>query len=94
MAGIHHITDGVATLGYWVAPWARRRGAASTAMRILPTLAARLAEASSVQATIAETNAASRRTAERAGFTLVGPGSEQCPDGDCQVAGLNYRLAL
>lgn len=94
MAGIHHITDGVATVGYWVAPWARRRGAASTAMRILPSLSARLGAVRSVRATIAETNTASRRTAERAGFTLVGPGSEQCPDGACQVVGLNYRLVL
>lgn len=94
VAGIHRIADGVATVGYWVAPWARRRGAASTAMRILPTLAARLGSAHTVQATIAETNVASRRTAENAGFTLAGPSGEMCPDGDCHVAGIEYRLAI
>jgi len=94
MAGIHHITDGVATVGYWVAPWARRRGAASTALKILPTLAARLGNARIVQATIAETNTASRRTAERAGFELAGTSGEHCPDGDCQVAGLEYRRSV
>jgi uncharacterized protein YhfF/RimJ/RimL family protein N-acetyltransferase len=94
MAGIHNITDGVATVGYWVAPWARRRGAASTAMRILPTLAARLGYVTIVQATIAETNTASRRTAERAGFAVAGTSGEHCPDGDCQVVGLAYRLNL
>ncbi|NCX32211.1 MAG: GNAT family N-acetyltransferase, partial [Actinobacteria bacterium] len=94
MAGIHNITDGVATVGYWVAPWARRRGAASTAMRILPTLAARLGHVNVVQATIAETNTASRRTAEHAGFAVAGTSGEHCPDGDCQVAGLAYRLNL
>jgi uncharacterized protein YhfF/ribosomal protein S18 acetylase RimI-like enzyme len=94
VTGIHHITDGVATLGYWVAPWARRRGAASTAMRILPSIAARLGAVRSVQATIAETNTASRRTAERAGFALAGTSDDRCPDGDCQVAGLEYRLEL
>ncbi|MFZ9706961.1 MAG: GNAT family N-acetyltransferase [Ilumatobacteraceae bacterium] len=94
VAGIHHITDGVATVGYWVAPWARRRGAASTAMRILPSLATRLGVVRSVRATIAETNMASRRTAERAGFALAGTSDDHCPDGDCQVAGLEYRLEL
>lgn len=94
VAGIHHITDGVATVGYWVAPWARRRGAASTAMRILPSIATRLGAVRSVRATIAETNVASRRTAERAGFELAGTSGEHCPDGDCQVAGLVYQLKL
>jgi len=94
VAGIHHITDGVATVGYWVAPWARRRGAASTAMRILPSIAARHGAVRYVRATIAETNTASRRTAERAGFALAGTSDDRCPDGDCQVAGLEYRLEL
>jgi uncharacterized protein YhfF len=94
VAGIHNITDGVATVGYWVAPWARHRGAASTAMRILPSLAARLGAVNEVRATIAETNEASRRVAERAGFSLAGTSPSTCPDGDCQVAGLEYRLVL
>ncbi|NBR92441.1 MAG: GNAT family N-acetyltransferase [Actinobacteria bacterium] len=80
--------------GYWVAPWARRRGAASTALKILPTIAARLGSARTVQATIAETNTASRRAAERAGFELAGTSGEQCPDGDCQVVGLEYRRTI
>lgn len=94
VAGIHGIVDGVATVGYWIAPWARRRGAASTAMKILPTLASRLDTVHTVQATIAETNTASRRAAERAGFALAGSSGGSCPDGDCQVAGLAYRLRL
>jgi uncharacterized protein YhfF len=94
VAGIHNITDGVATVGYWVAPWARRRGAASTALKILPILAARLGAVNEVQATIAETNEVSRRVAERAGFSLVGTSPSTCPDGHCQVAGLEYRLML
>lgn len=94
MAGIHHIVDGVATIGYWVAPWARRRGAASTALKILPTLAARLGNVRIVRATIAETNTASRRTAECAGFTLAGTSDERCPDGECQVAALEYHRAM
>jgi uncharacterized protein YhfF len=94
VAGVHHVRDGVATVGYWVAPWARRRGAASTALKILPTLVARLGNARIVQATIAKTNTASRRTAERAGFALVGTSDDHCPDGDSQVAGLEYRRSV
>ncbi|MFM8854181.1 MAG: GNAT family N-acetyltransferase, partial [Acidimicrobiaceae bacterium] len=45
VAGIHHIKDGVATVGYWIAPQARRAGAASTALKILPTIARRLGDA-------------------------------------------------
>jgi uncharacterized protein YhfF/RimJ/RimL family protein N-acetyltransferase len=94
VAGIHNITDGVATVGYWVAPWGRRRGAASTAMRILPSLAARRGATNAARATIAETNSASRRVAERAGFSLTGTSATTCPDGECQVVGLEYRLVL
>jgi RimJ/RimL family protein N-acetyltransferase len=94
VAGIHKIAGGVATVGYWVAASARRRGAASTALKILPTLAARLGNANLVIATIAETNTASRRTAERAGFELAGTSGEHCPDGDRQMAGLEYRRSV
>lgn len=94
VAGIHNVIDGVATIGYWVAPWARRRGAASTAMRILPSLAARLGSVQALQATIAETNMASRRAAERAGFLPTTTCDDECPDGDAMVAGLSYRRGI
>ncbi|NDG77749.1 MAG: hypothetical protein EBX51_08040, partial [Acidimicrobiia bacterium] len=41
-----------------------------------------------------ETNTASRRAAERAGFELAGTSGDQCPDGDCQVVGLEYRRTI
>ncbi len=90
--GIHHIKDGVASIGYWVAPWGRKSGAASTALRIIPTLAHRIGNAHTLQATIAETNAASRRTAERAGLTLTGNSPDQCPDGSSSSNGLIYQM--
>ena len=90
--GIHHIKDGVASIGYWVAPWGRKSGAASTALRIMPTLARRIGNAHTLQATIAETNAASRRTAERAGLTLTGNSPDQCPDGSSSSNGLIYQM--
>ena len=93
MAGIHHVRDGVASVGYWVAPWGRGRAAASDALRVLRSIIARSTDAHTVRALIAETNAASRRTAERAGLAMTGPDSETCPDGECQVVALRYEIA-
>ena len=92
MIGIHHVINGVASIGYWVAPWGRKSGAASTALRIIPTLARRIGKAHTLQATIAETNTASRRTAERAGFTLIGNSPDSCPDGLTSTTGLIYQM--
>jgi RimJ/RimL family protein N-acetyltransferase len=92
MIGIHHVINGVASIGYWVAPWGRKSGAASTALRIIPTLARRIGNAHTLQATIAETNTASRRTAERAGFTLIGNSPDSCPDGPTSATGLIYQM--
>ena len=92
--GIHHVINGVASIGYWVAPWGRKSGAASTALRIIPTLARRIGNAHTLQATIAETNVASRRTAERGGFALIGNSTESCPDGSSVIAGLTYQLQI
>jgi uncharacterized protein YhfF/ribosomal protein S18 acetylase RimI-like enzyme len=94
VAGIHHIKDGVATVGYWIAPEARRTGAASTALRILPSIAKRLGQVHTVRAVIAEINVASRATAERAGFKIARKSAEQCPDGATQTAALDYELTF
>ena len=94
VAGIHHIKDGVATVGYWIAPEARRTGAASTALRILPSIAKRLGQVHTVRAVIAEINVASRATAERAGFNITRKSAEQCPDGATQTAALDYELTF
>ena len=94
VAGIHHIKNGVATVGYWIAPQARRAGAASTALKILPTIAWRLGDAQTIRAIIAETNVASRATAERAGFKIARKSAEQCPDGATQTAALDYELTF
>lgn len=94
MIGIHHVINGVASIGYWVAPWGRKSGAASTALRIIPTLARRIGKAHTLQATIAETNTASRRTVEQAGFLAIENSSEQCPDGSNSVQAITYQLTL
>ena len=92
--GIHHVINSDASIGYWVAPWSRKSGAASTALRIIPTLARRIGKAHTLNATIAETNTASRRTAERAGFELIGNSAESCPDGSSLTLGLTYQLQI
>ena len=94
VAGIHHIKDGVATVGYWIAPQARRAGAASTALKILPSIVKRLGDAQTVRAVIAETNAASRATAERAGYKIARKSAEQCPDGANQTTALDYEFTF
>lgn len=92
--GIHQVVSGVARIGYWVAPWGRKSGAASTALRIMPTLARRLGNAHTLHATIAETNTASRLTAERSGFSLIGKSSDLCPDGATTTQGLTYEFRI
>jgi len=97
VAGIHHVREGIASVGYWVAPGGRGRGAAADALRVLRSIISRdtatYGEAHTVRALIAETNAASRRTAERAGFTMTGPDTDTCPDGAGQVSALRYEIA-
>lgn len=92
--GIHHVINSVASIGYWIAPWGRKSGAASTALRIIPTLARRIGKAHTLHATIAETNTASRRTAERAGFALKGASTDLCPDGAVVTQGILYELRI
>ena len=93
---IHRVdaATGTAEIGYWVAPWARRRGSAAAAVRELVRIATTAGTATAFSALIAETNSASRRVAESAGFALAPPDdiTETCPDGECQVAALRYVL--
>lgn len=94
LASIHTIADDVATVGYWVAPWGRNRGAASTALKILLSMATRMEGIHTVRAEIAETNVASRATAERAGLSLVGLTGKTCPDGGSTRPGLAHERRL
>lgn len=94
VAGINAVADGVATVGYWVAPWGRRRGAAAEALHVLATLAERTGEVRTVRALIAGPNAASRAVAARAGFADRGPSGEHCPDGDCAVEAVAYERSV
>ena len=76
VCGLHQLTTGRLgpEIGYWIAPWARRRGFASTALRLLSDWAlapgglglARLRLTTDVE------NPASQAVAERAGFEREG----------------------
>lgn len=84
MVAVHHIDDAVndAALGYWVAPWARRRGVATWATLAIAAEAVARWGVGSVSLDIADANEASRGVARRAGFT---PGP--APAGLCVADG-------
>jgi RimJ/RimL family protein N-acetyltransferase len=94
VVGIHDVSHGIASVGYWVAPWGRSRGAAADALQVLQVLIGRDTEALTIRALIGETNTASRRSAERAGFIMTGPDTTTCPDGMDQVAALRYEKSV
>ena len=95
VVGVHHVREGVATIGYWVAPWARRRGAAVAAVRYVCDELATWPSVDVVTATIAETNAASQSVVRRAGFIESNRGCDtKCPDGSDSVAALVFERRL
>jgi RimJ/RimL family protein N-acetyltransferase len=93
MISIHSIVDGVASIGYWVAPWGRGRGAASAAVRLVVE-EARVMGARAVTADVAEVNVASRRTVESCGFEVASVEPLVCRDNGLAVDALRYRLPL
>ncbi len=84
------LDTGDADTGYWIAPWGRRRGAAAYALYLVEQFALTIPTIKFLSAHIAETNAASRATASRAGFINMGSSAESCPDGNNQVSALTY----
>lgn len=94
--GIHSVDNetGDASIGYWIAPWGRRRGAASKAISLVYKFASDLPNVHRVTAQIATTNLASQTCAERAKFKMTKETTETCPDGGVQVASLLYYKAV
>ncbi len=89
-----NLNTGDADTGYWIAQWGRRRGAAAYALNLVEQFALTLPTIKFLSAHIAETNAASRATASRAGFIDMGSSAESCPDGNNQVPALTYVKQL
>ena len=73
LVSIHDVDEVTreAPMGYWVAPWGRGMKAASAAVKLLIATITPDENIQSVVAYVAEENAASRRTIERAGFVEV-----------------------
>lgn len=92
VVGIHTIDleTGDAVTGYWIAPWGRRRGAATNALLLVEQFALTIPSIKFLSAHIAETNVASRATAIRAGFINMGGTPDTCPDGDSTAPALRY----
>jgi RimJ/RimL family protein N-acetyltransferase len=92
VVSIHTIDPdtGDADVGYWIAPWGRRRAAAVHALYLVEQFALTIPSVKFLSAHIAETNVASRATASRAGFVNMGSTPEPCPDGENLVPALTY----
>ena len=70
--GVHPRGEGRAEVGYWLAPWARGRGAMTSAVRLAAAWAFEALAVARVELMAHPENAASQRVAERAGFTREG----------------------
>jgi RimJ/RimL family protein N-acetyltransferase len=91
--GIDQVT-GEANAGYWIAPWARRQGAATQALQQLVQHAKTLATAKTLTLKISPANFASRGTAAKSGFVVVRTETQTCHDGDTPTDALIYSLTL
>mgnify|MGYP006287237513 CR=1 FL=1 len=91
LIGVHSIDDGVAEIGYWVAPWGRGQRAVSQSIELVAEHLLATSSVTTIQAIIAEGNIASRRSAELAGLTEFAQRTEGCPDGDELTNAIVYR---
>lgn len=89
--GARHLGTPTPDIGYYVAPWGRREGAARTAIGLVVDEIARRGGVVAVHALIAETNEASQGAARSAGFRLIGDSGDECPDSDRTVRALLFE---
>ena len=68
----------VADVGYWVAPWGRRQGAASAALGLVENELTLIPGVQSIQLSIMEGNHASIALATSLGYELVSAGTCSC----------------
>jgi RimJ/RimL family protein N-acetyltransferase len=66
------LEQGRAAIGYWLAPYARGRGVATHAVRLISGWAFRDLHVARLELTCGSDNSASQRVAERCGFTREG----------------------
>jgi len=92
---IHTVDDdGVAEIGYWIAPWGRGHGASADAIELVAQYAQDDSKILSLQACISDLNSASQKAARAAGLLPAGCASKNCPAGEAQTSATNYRREL
>ena len=91
--GVHSIDPvwRTALIGYWIAPWGRKRGAMKVGLQLYAEKVAADQDIASIRATIAEENIASRRSAESVGFVLIPDSNESCNCGGVDVKAVTYE---
>jgi RimJ/RimL family protein N-acetyltransferase len=94
--GVHSINPAtrIADIGYWCAPWGRRKGAIKNGLQLFIEKMKSRNDVGAIQATIAEPNIASRKTAETAGFTLLGSADRNCNCGGEDISAVLYEMTL
>jgi len=92
---IHTVNeDGVAEIGYWIAPWGRGMGATKDAIKSLAEYAKTQPDIKSIQATISDLNIASQKVAIAAGLAKTEAAAKTCPAGGVETTATYYRKAL
>jgi RimJ/RimL family protein N-acetyltransferase len=92
---IHTVNeDGVAEIGYWVAPWGRGMGATKDAIKSLAEYAKTQPDIKSIQATISDLNIVSQKVAIAAGLAKTEAAAKTCPAGSVETTATYYRKAL
>jgi RimJ/RimL family protein N-acetyltransferase len=96
VVGIHSINPitRVADIGYWMSHQGRGQGAMKKAIALLLEKLQDNPDVAYVEATIAEENLASRKTAESVGFILLGAADKGCNCGGEIVSAVLYQYAL
>lgn len=72
------LLSGAADVGYWIAPWARRQGAAKAALSLIEQELINFPGVKSIQLSIMESNHASLALARAIGFEEISTGSCSC----------------
>jgi RimJ/RimL family protein N-acetyltransferase len=94
--GVHSINPitRISDIGYWCAPWGRRQGAMRNGLMQFLAKMKGHQNVAIVQATIAESNIASRKTAESVGFMLTGEAEGSCICGGEEVSAVLHKRTL
>lgn len=92
--GVHSITGAIADIGYWIAPWGRRKGAAKSGLQLLISELTLWPGIRLIEARIGDGNVASRKTAESAGFHQTDTQGLSCRCGDSEVSAISYQFSL